>query len=139
MQPTLDDAAFEARVARHEDLLDNQQPAVFFRPFASASIRPELPHTGRCLLFCRRIPLNNGTFADYPDLHEMSSSENHEAKCLSYCNRSVLERNDILVFRVGQYLPESFPWCNDCQFISQSFPGTLPSLLTIVLSLFRKA
>src|SRR3989442_4637116 len=109
MQPTLDDAAFEARVARHEDLLVNQQSAVFFRPFASASVRPELPHAGRCFLFCRRIPLDDRTIADYADLHEMSSSENHEAKCLSYCNRSILERNDILVFRVRQYLPESFP------------------------------
>src|SRR2546425_9198162 len=82
MQPTLDGAAFEARVARHEDLLVNQQSAVFFRPFASASVRLELPHTGRCFLFCRRISLNDGTFADYTDLHEMSSSENHEAKRL---------------------------------------------------------
>src|SRR2546425_11119761 len=138
MQHTLDGADFEARVARHEDLLVNQQSAIFFRPFASASVRLELPHTGGCFLFCRRISRNDGTLADYADLHEMSSSQNHEAKCLSYCDRSVLEGNDILVFRVGQYLPESFPWSNDCQFISQSFPRTLPSLLTIVLSLFRK-
>src|SRR6266581_3152658 len=109
MQPTLDGAAFEAWVARHEDLFVNQQSAAFFRPFASSSVRLELPYTGRCFLFCRRISRNDGTFADYADLREMSSSENHEAKCLSYCNRSVLERNDILVFRVGQYLPESFP------------------------------
>src|SRR5437867_6654315 len=139
MEPTLDDPAFEARVARHEDLLVNQQSAVFFQAIVSASVCMELPHTGGCFLFFRRISLDDGTFADYTDLHEMSSSENHEAKCLSYCNRSVLERNDILVFRVGQYLPESFPWSNDCQFISQSFPRTLPSLLTIVLSLFREA
>src|SRR5712691_9232620 len=131
MQTTLDDAAFEARIARHEDPLMSQQSAVFFRPFASASVSLELPHTGRCFLFCRRISRNDGTFADYSDLHEVSSSENHEAECLSYCNRSVLERNDILVFRVGQYLPESFPWSNDCQFISQSFPRTLSSLLTV--------
>src|SRR5947209_19905798 len=98
MQPTLDDTAFTARVARHEDLLLNQQSAVFFRPFASASVCLELLHTGGCFLFCRRISRNDGTFADYADLHEVSSSENHEAECLSYCNRSVLEGNDILVF-----------------------------------------
>src|SRR2546427_10050334 len=108
MQPTLDDAAFEARIARHEDLLVNQQSAVFFRPFASASVRPELPHTGRRFLFRRRISRKDGTFADYADLHKISSSENHEAKHLSYCNRSILKMNKILVFRVRQYLLESF-------------------------------